>query len=640
MSDQITELRVISDNGNLFDTDTGYVIPLYQRAFAWEDQQLIQLIEDISDVAEGTPYYIGTLIVAKHGNSYEVVDGQQRLTALFLLLNILGFRVKSTLTFACRERSNYTLSHIRQLLEDSRSELFADSVEPPIKNGIDILLQETVGKEDFDKDGFIRKLSQVIIYRIEVPEHTDLNRYFEIMNTRGEQLEQHDILKAELMSCLPPEEHSAFAKIWNACSDMTGYVQMHFSDSTTREALFGGDWNQNPPLEWKRCISCFKSASAGTGNTIEDILNKDAAVNHSDGRSDDNTRVRFESVIGFPYFLLHTLRVWGSNKDATFTDEVSTFIADSMDDKKLLDSFSKVLDSEQDKARFVGSFIACLLSTRFLFDKYIIKREYANNNADGEWSLKSLNVSQTRNVKRPYYSNTDFSKLWTRQYKKDQQVKENIMIQSALRVSYTSPRSMHWITKLLEWLSKDNYCNTEGGRLENYHSIAERIAIKAVRQDFLDRCENGKYEAGVNTPHIVFNYLDYLLWHDEPKKNNDFTFEFRNSVEHWYPRNPSEDTFEQWADGVDRFGNLCLIQRNVNSMFSNLSPEAKKSTFCKMIDKGSLKLRVMRDLTEQQGGETANQYWKDAACEKHENEMIRLLIRQCDLLNAEKETDS
>lgn len=71
-----------------------------------------------------------------------------------------------------------------------------------------------------------------------------------------------------------------------------------------------------------------------------------------------------------------------------------------------------------------------------------------------------------------------------------------------------------------------------------------------------------------NVKHIVFNCLDFLLWKSESKKYVDFTFEFRNSVEHWYPQNPSEGTFESWIDGVDQFGNLCIIQYNVNSKFS------------------------------------------------------------------------
>lgn len=102
---------------------------------------------------------------------------------------------------------------------------------------------------------------------------------------------------------------------------------------------------------------------------------------------------------------------------------------------------------------------------------------------------------------------------------------------------------------------------------------------------------------GVNTPHLVFNYLDYLLWKRDQSKYSNFVFEFRNSVEHWYPQHPSEGTFEQWTTdaGVNTFGNLCIIQRNVNSKFSNMSPESKQSTFKDMISKGSIKLRIMAE---------------------------------------------
>ncbi len=134
---------------------------------------------------------------------------------------------------------------------------------------------------------------------------------------------------------------------------------------------------------------------------------------------------------------------------------------------------------------------------------------------------------------------------------------------------------------------------------------------------------------GVNTPHIVFNYLDFLLWNMNRTDYDGFVFEFRNSVEHWYPRNPSEGTFEPWKDGVDQFGNLCIIQRNVNSKFSNMSPEAKKSTFADMISKGSLTLRIMSRLTEKNGIKSASLYWKETMYRQHEDEMIRILRNAC-----------
>ena len=95
-NNDIVELIVYKDEENsIFKTDKRFQIPLYQRAFAWEDKQLIQLLEDINDscVEPNSKYYIGTLVVADKGSYYEVVDGQQRLTSLFLLLHCRHKRV-------------------------------------------------------------------------------------------------------------------------------------------------------------------------------------------------------------------------------------------------------------------------------------------------------------------------------------------------------------------------------------------------------------------------------------------------------------------------------------------------------------------------------------------------------------------
>ena len=65
-NNDIVELIVYKDEeNNIFKTDKPFQIPLYQRAFAWEDKQLIQLLEDINDscVEPNSKYYIGTLVV-------------------------------------------------------------------------------------------------------------------------------------------------------------------------------------------------------------------------------------------------------------------------------------------------------------------------------------------------------------------------------------------------------------------------------------------------------------------------------------------------------------------------------------------------------------------------------------------------
>ena len=90
MNNKIIPLSILDDsNKTIFDKDK-YIIPLYQRAFAWTDKEIYQLIEDIYDFTADR-YYLGSLIVnVNQDGVYEVIDGQQRLTALFLLLNYIG----------------------------------------------------------------------------------------------------------------------------------------------------------------------------------------------------------------------------------------------------------------------------------------------------------------------------------------------------------------------------------------------------------------------------------------------------------------------------------------------------------------------------------------------------------------------
>ena len=636
-NNDIAELVIYKDEeNNIFNTDKSFQIPLYQRAYAWEDKEIIQLLEDINDncTEPGSRYYIGSLVVADKGSYYEVIDGQQRLTSLYLLLHCLGTDIRHSLSFACRDRSNYTLENLEGILMNS-SIIDNEKIQESIIRGVKIIRSELA---DVDKYGenFLEKLSHVVMYRIIVPPHTDLNHYFETMNTRGEQLEQHDILKASLMSQLQGDNAwmSAFAEIWNACRDMSGYVQMNFN-KTSRELLFGTYWNSIPDS----VMPLVRNARGNNSekNSLYQIIKPEfnnINSNHIGDSSDKDANKRFESIIDFPYFLIHCLKTYVISKRIK-SDDGKELCDSLLNDKKLNISFDRVLrhglekDQPLDGKTFAKKFIQHLLKMRFLFDKYIIKREFHDDNLDGKWSLKTLNTSGQGSNKKAHFTKTSFLEhgQWSSADKHKNHHKDNLMIQSALRVSYTSPKVMHWITELLLWL--DSHIS----ELNGFCHVAEDIARKSIIRNFLTPCQDGEYRLGVGTPHIVFNYLDYLIWKKDREKYEDFVFEFRNSVEHWYPRNPSESEIRIWDDGgVDRFGNLCIIQRNVNSKFSNLPPEGKKTSFRGTIDKGSLKLRLMSALTTPGNGMTASQNWKEAACGQHELEMIEMLSRDCGLI--------
>src|SRR5699024_6925922 len=91
--------------------------------------------------------------------------------------------------------------------------------------------------------------NKVIITQVPVPQETDLNHYFEVMNNRGEQLEKHEIIKARLLSIIEEAKEKdietddkKLAKalihdVWEACANMNKYVQYGFNTSL-RTAIF------------------------------------------------------------------------------------------------------------------------------------------------------------------------------------------------------------------------------------------------------------------------------------------------------------------------------------------------------------------------------------------------------------------
>ena len=307
MSNQnyVKSLSILGENTNLFSQGNKYIIPLYQRAFEWKEDQTSQLIDDLNDF-EANNYHLGSLVVAQreqHDQNqnalYEVIDGQQRLTALFLTLNVLRLLLKdqscsnclilnSAPTYECRISSKITFEKLLKLdinatkisdrlieiqeklkkLQSSNSEKENDIEkcdENMISQSINIALKiNEISRASPNKleaiAKFADKLKKVKLYLIEVPKHTDLNRYFEIMNTRGEQLEPTDIIKAKFMELISTEEQrSFFHQVWEACADMTGYVQMHLPKATYRKILFELDANNSNESDSRRLNLILKA---------------------------------------------------------------------------------------------------------------------------------------------------------------------------------------------------------------------------------------------------------------------------------------------------------------------------------------------------------------------------------------------
>lgn len=731
--DKIARLTVLDGKGGSIFGTGRYVVPVYQREFAWGEKEIAQLIEDVNDFEgkeyseeeknsdsdiedvndfEGKEYCLGTLVVdVRDDGAYEVIDGQQRLTALFLLLAALGIDVKGeggiSLSYECRDSSNDALREIQKLVPHfgnecrESSDKALDALPADGEDGEGGLfaafrtVRDILSRMNVDVEKLKEKLKKTVIFRVQVPAKTDRNRYFEVMNIRGEQLEPADLVKADLMGMLTREsDRRKAAEIWQACSDMTGYVQMHFP-AERRKRLFGERWNELPSVAWESGDASDDAAAhdaAGGDKSIKDILSQKIAQEYAAaGRDDaDESEAEYAGVIGFPHFLLHTFKVYACTHgceagkgDLSVTKD--GLLPGMLDDGKLKQTFDALKRACRGaggkEAKFAREFVECMLCCRVLFDAFIVKREKRGSVTDdsevndgGAWSLKRLDCSRSekRGTRKGYCVNTfgaDRKKKKSREA--DDPEERQVKLQACLRVSYTSPKVMHWITRaLLFWHEKAFYYDETGIIHTNFADIAgladalvndyerclESVAQEGVKaakgfEEWINS-EGGVPALGVATPNIVFNYLDYILWRDRVweghKRSNrknahtdyelkypevrydDFDFTFRTSVEHFYPRHPK--TGEKWeggeGGGVDNFGNLAILSRSKNSSFSNSLPSAKNvdNSILSSSSAFSLKLRVMAAmLKERNSVNDADEWWREGGSLLHAEEMRGLL---------------
>ncbi|EFB0373234.1 DUF262 domain-containing protein [Campylobacter upsaliensis] len=94
-----------------------FVIPSYQRGYRWTSKEVTTLLQDIWDFAqmENQPdfYCLQPIVVKKNGREYNVIDGQQRLTTIFLTIKFLQNKDYFTIDYQSRLKSAEFLKNIQ-----------------------------------------------------------------------------------------------------------------------------------------------------------------------------------------------------------------------------------------------------------------------------------------------------------------------------------------------------------------------------------------------------------------------------------------------------------------------------------------------------------------------------------------------
>jgi len=639
-----------------------YEVPIYQRNYSWEKDEISVLIQDIYDAYAGSEthkqtYFIGTLVSFHKGDQiYEVIDGQQRLTTIKLILGALEVSLQNKLTYRARKKSNDTIQNIPNFEVDEQ--------DNGIVNGYKYAkaaIKEIIPETDIDKFKTYFQ-NQVHIIHYQVPKDIDLNHYFEIMNSRGEQLEKHEIIKARLIEQLEDGDKTTFSHLWESCSEMNVYIQQKYRDPT----VFGDN-------HCDFIVSSFdelpQKGSDSNKSKIKDLIEMNAAKQPDKVEKLDT----FQPIMDFSNFLLVVLKLTPSEK-ADF--DHTNFI---LDDKELIKQFDNVPNID---AAFVKRFSFNLLKAKYFLDNYIVHHsnedDTINNNP---WKLQKWQKDGTNE----YLKNLD-----------DDRGTQHKLVQllSMFEVSFTARQRKNYLFYCLRYLFLSEYrditkyCEFVSSLADKYFNdvylVADKLnAINTPKPDTFDKTilgSNLNYQPHKKTDFnaiygdgtvgskgislFIFNYLDYKLWEkyakelrsekttkDSDKRKaffntlgcSDFELKVfdqfyfsrtRRSLEHYFPQasaNGKNGAPKQ--EQINCLGNFAMIGGEINSSGSDWDPSTKLTHYLdasgkiKQVSVASIKFMIMMQVCKDNRNSRKNgQEWIFEDIKKHQEKMLAVLI--------------
>jgi len=199
----------------------GLSIPYYQRPYKWTIKNVRSLLNDIEQAIcdskgyNDYKYRIGTVILHKDKDKLNIVDGQQRLITLALIYKAIKENHKDILFL--------------------NNEITSIESEKNIKNNFLTIKDFFYEKEDFKKaeaefeEAFKNILEFVIITIKDVSEAFQL---FDSQNTRGKELDPHDLLKAYHLRAMKnhPNEMKHVVELWEGDTQKMQKIRELFRD--------------------------------------------------------------------------------------------------------------------------------------------------------------------------------------------------------------------------------------------------------------------------------------------------------------------------------------------------------------------------------------------------------------------------
>ena len=506
-----------------------FEIPFYQRAYSWRKQDIEKLISDING-KEG--HYLGNIVVKKNDDKFIVIDGQQRLTTIYIIFMALGVKEKP-----------FELSYEIDSSDGEKLKNFNVNERKYVNRQILDAVIFASSNKTLHEPSFKGKLTSAIFTMTIIPENVKATEYFELVNTKSIQLENHQVLKARFLSNIK-DNYADVARKWDMISNM---------DEKYKDQIL--ERNQaDLPIEPK---------------TIRELLESDF-----NGKEEKQTETNSDakSLVKFPVFLLLVLKVFvaknGLNVDSENKVDPNNKII--IDKDKLLGEFEKVF---REKTDLHYEFIAFLESMRKKFDEFVYR--------DDEMKNKIL-----LNLQRLFY--------YTSEYDKPEFIAALLAFLDKNSLDTYNDKNTQKAIEFLEQLDNElakSALKNNGSRkiVETINDVIGKMyKDESLETPVLEKIDSKFLDSGTAVPHYWFYRLEYLLWRDFnnlsvcnicsddikkafPKFNRDeYLIKPQDTVEHMWATNLQENN-----KALDDFGNLALIRKDFNSSLSDYDFDEK-----------------------------------------------------------------
>lgn len=266
----------------IFSSEFDYVIPPYQRPYAWTRDQAGELFDDLYDFFEKEPedsYFLGSIVLIKDEGKpqAEVIDGQQRLTTLTILLATLTslltgdnrsdfqrfIREPGSVTqqlaakprLALRERDRaFFVQYVQELQFADLAKIdpaqLGNESQRNIQANARLLLERLAVKFASNESRLIAFGSFLVmrcfLVAVTTPSQQSAFRVFSVLNNRGLDLLPTDIIKAEVIGKLSESKREGFNDRWedlevatgrDGFNELFGHIRMIYARFKARRML-------------------------------------------------------------------------------------------------------------------------------------------------------------------------------------------------------------------------------------------------------------------------------------------------------------------------------------------------------------------------------------------------------------------